>query len=246
MFAKKNMLFRMEFIPGSAAGAGASSVAKRRTRRGVFMNSVLVPMRALDEQHRELMVAHLLELSEYDRYLRFGYQATDAQVRRYVELLDFERDAVFGIFNRGLRLLAVAHVAFSSHSDCDNCAEFGVSVAVKGRGRGYGALLFERAVTLARNRQVNMMFIHALSENAAMLRIARNAGATVRREGTESEAHLELPPPDWDSRVSQLVAEQMAEVNYQWKKQAQLFWRVLADMQEIRKGVQEGRHQAAE
>ena len=210
------------------------------------MNSVLVPIRALDERHRELLVEHLLELSEHDRYLRFGYQASDEQVRRYVALLDFERDVVFGIFNRDLRLLAMAHVAFSDINDCQNCAEFGVSVALPGRGRGYGALLFERAVTLARNRNVHMMFIHALSENAAMLRIARNAGATVCREGSESEAHLELSPPGFDSRMAQLVSDQLAEVDYQWKRQAQVFWGVLADMQEIRKGVQAGRHQAAE
>ena len=44
----------------------------------------------------------------------------------------------------------------------------------------------------ARNRGVQTLFIHALSENTAMLRIARNAGATVERDGPESEAWLRL------------------------------------------------------
>jgi len=91
-----------------------------------------------------------------------------------------------------------------------------------------------------------MMFIHALTENTAMLRIARSAGARVRQEGSESEAYLQLPPAGLDTRVSEIVAEQFAEVDYQLKKQARQFWSLLADMQEIRQGVRDGRHQAAE
>ena len=37
------------------------------------------------------------------------------------------------------------------------------------------------------------MYIHALTENTAMLKIARNAGATVERSGSESDAYLKLP-----------------------------------------------------
>lgn len=210
------------------------------------MSTVMVPVRALGAQHRERIATHLLALGERDRYLRFGYTASDEQVRRYVELLDFERDEVFGIFNRRLQLIAMAHVAFAPTDDYHSCAEFGVSVLASARGRGYGGRLFERAVMLARNRGVRMMFIHALTENTAMLRIARSAGARVRQEGSESEAYLQLPPAGLDTRVSEIVAEQFAEVDYQLKKQARQFWSLLADMQEIRQGVRDGRHQAAE
>ncbi|MBS0507341.1 MAG: GNAT family N-acetyltransferase [Proteobacteria bacterium] len=219
--------------------------AGRQAHRGFSMNS-LVPIRALGAQHRERIAAHLLELSERDRYLRFGYQASDEQVQRYVQLLDFERDEVFGIFNRRLQLIAMAHVAFAQSEETQSCAEFGVSVFPGARGRGYGGLLFERAVTLARNRGVRMMFIHALTENTAMLRIARSAGATVHQDGSESQAYLQLPPAGLDTRVSEIWAEQFGEVDYQLKKQARQFWRLLADVQEIRQGVRDGRHQAAE
>ena len=210
------------------------------------MNTVMVPIRSLGPQHRERIAAHLLRLEPRDRYLRFGYAANDDQVRRYVELLDFGRDEVFGIFNRRLELIAMAHVAFSTEEAHRGCAEFGVSVSGSARGRGYGARLFERAVVLARNRGVSMMFIHALTENTAMLKIARNAGATVRRDGSESEAYLQLPPARFDTRVSEIMAEHFGEVDYQLKKQARQFWRFLADLQEIRQGVRDGRHQAAE
>ena len=104
----------------------------------------------------------------------------------------------------------------------------------------------DRAVLHARSKGVTMMFIHALSENTAMLKIARNAGATVKREGSESEAYLELPPADFETHVSDLVTEHLGEMDYQLKKQAVNFWTFLAGVQEVRKGVQEGRHQSAE
>lgn len=210
------------------------------------MNTVMVPIRSLGPQHRERIATHLLRLEPRDRYLRFGYAANDEQVRRYVQLLDFDRDEVFGIFNRRLELIAMAHVAFSAEDAHQSCAEFGVSVAGSVRGRGYGARLFERAVMLARNRGVSMMFIHALSENRAMLKIARNAGATVHHDGSESEAFLQLPPAGLDTRVSEIMAEHFGEMDYQLKKQARQFRQFLAHVQEIRQGVREGRHQAAE
>ena len=98
----------------------------------------------------------------------------------------------------------------------------------------------------ARNQGVSMLFIHALSENTAMLKIARNAGATVERDGSESEAYLQLPPPNLDSRMAQIVEQQFAEMDYSLKKQAKQFWDFLAQLQEIRQGVREGRHKAAE
>ena len=207
---------------------------------------VIVPIRALGPTYRERIAQHLLQLDPADRYLRFGYAANDEQVRRYAEQLNFERDEIFGIYNRRLELIAMAHLAFSEHADHTQCAEFGVSVLKHARGRGFGARLFERAVMHARNEGVSMVFIHALSENAPMLKIARKAGATVRRDGSESEAYLQIPPASLDTRVTELVEQQFAEVDYQIKKQAQQFLNFLAGVQEVRSGVQRARHQSAE
>ncbi|RYF06941.1 MAG: GNAT family N-acetyltransferase [Comamonadaceae bacterium] len=207
---------------------------------------VMVPIRSLGPQHRERIAAHLMRLEPADRYLRFGYSANDEQVQRYVDQLDFERDEVFGIFNRRLEIVAMAHLAFAPQAEHHSCAEFGVSVLRHLRGRRFGARLFERAVMHARTAGVSMMFIHALSENAAMLKIARNAGATVRRDGSESEAYLQLPPASFDTRMAEIVVQHYGEVDYQIKKQARQFWNFLAGLQEVRRGVQHGRHQSAE
>lgn len=205
---------------------------------------VVVPIRSLGPEHRERIAAHLLSLSSDDRYLRFGYVATDEHIRRYADQLDFVHDDIFGIYNRRLELIAMAHLAYSRDPQSANCAEFGVSVLARARGRGYGRRLFERAVVHARNEGVELLFIHALSENTAMLKIARSAGATLERFGTETEAHLRLPPATLDTRMSELVDEQLAQTDYRLKQQVKTFWDFLAGVQETRQGVRAARHRS--
>jgi GNAT superfamily N-acetyltransferase len=205
---------------------------------------VIVPIRSLGPGHRGRIAAHLLSLDEQDRYLRFGYAASDAQINSYARDLDFERDEIFGIYNRKLELIAVAHLAFMQDAGAPACAEFGVSVLPKARGRGYGSRLFDRAVVHARNEGVELMFIHALSENTAMLKIARNAGARMERAGGETDAYLRLPPATLDSRVAEIVEEQLAQTDYRLKQQAKTFLDFLAGLQEIRRGVRDARHRS--
>lgn len=198
---------------------------------------VVVPIRSMGPGHLERIRTHLLALDAHDRYLRFGYAANDEQILRYVNQLNFVRDELFGIFNRKLELIAMAHLAFSVDPQCASCAEFGVSVAKTARSRGYGRQLFERALMHARNEGVSQLFIHALSENTAMLKIARRAGAVIQRDGSESEAHLRVPPADFDSRVIELFNEQVAITDYHLKAQARQFWKALGYLQSVRQGV---------
>ena len=203
-----------------------------------------MPIRSLSARHKPRIERHLLALAPQDRYLRFGYAATDEQIGRYVMGLNFERDEIFGVFNRRLELVAMAHLAYSIDPQLATCAEFGVSVSSHQRGKGLGARLFDHAVMHARNQGVSLLFIHALSENSAMLKIARQAGAAVQRDGSESEAYLTLPQANLDSQFSGLMQEQMAQVDYQLKMQAQQFREWLATLQEIRQGVREARHKS--
>ena len=181
-----------------------------------------VPIRPLAPRHRDRILAHLLGLPPHDRYLRFGYAASDGQLARYVETLNFDRDEVLGIFNRRLRLLAMAHLAYLAPEpgQAEARAEFGVSVSANARGRGYGSRLFDLAVLHARNRGVRTLVIHALSENAPMLKIAHNAGAQVVREGSEAQAMLKLPADSMASHVEQMMETSAAEWDYRFKLQA--------------------------
>jgi len=199
------------------ASTGHTPIAPARRPLGSW-----VPIRSLAPRHRERIAQHLLALPEHDRYLRFGYMASDDQIMKYVQQIDFDRDEVLGIFNRRLQLLAMAHLAYqpADGGQTASCAEFGVSVAAHARGRGYGKRLFDLAALHARNRGVQALLIHALSENTAMLRIARNAGAEVVRDGSESQAHLKLPADTLASQVEQIVETNAAEWDYRLKQQA--------------------------
>ncbi len=68
----------------------------------------------------------------------------------------------------------------------------------------------------------------------------------VAPDGSESEAYLQIPPANFDTRMTEMVEQQFAEVDYQVKKQAKQFWDFLAGVQEVRRGVQHARHQSAE
>ena len=196
--------------------------------------NVVVPIRSLGGRYRTQIAEHLLQLDEHDRYLRFGYFATDAHIQRYVDSLDFERDEVLGITNRKLVLIAMAHLAYAKEPSHTLCAEFGVSVLKTARGRGYGARLFERATMDARNNGVKLMFIHALSENTAMLRIARKAGATIDRDGSESEAFLRLPEASFNSRMTEIVENHCAQIDYRIKAQSNQFRNLVAAFNTLR------------
>lgn len=195
--------------------------------------NLVVPIRSLGENHRERIGAHLKALDASDRYFRFGFNASDQQIDRYVAGLDFNRDEIFGIYNRHLTLIAVAHLAFSIDMQVSPSSEFGVSVLPKARGRGYGARLFDRAVMHARNQGVQTMFIHALSENTTMLKIARNAGASIERDGAEAEAHLSLAPATLNTQWAELVEEHMAQTNYQFKVHARQLQDTFSRLQAI-------------
>lgn len=212
-----------------------------RTEGARKAHPAMVPIRSLGARHRKRIEEHLLSLEPQDRYLRFGYAANDEQISRYVEQMNFERDEIFGIYNRKLELIAMAHLAFLASASYESWGEFGVSVLSKARGRGYGARLFDRAVIHARNHGVSLLLIHALSENSAMLKIARKAGATIERDGSESEALLRLPPATMDSFMTEMMEEQLALNDYRIKVQLKRFWNFLTGVQEIRQGVRDAR-----
>jgi GNAT superfamily N-acetyltransferase len=112
-------------------------------------------------------------------------------------------------------------------------------------GRGYGTRLFERAVMHARNEGVDLLFIHALSENTAMLKIARNSGARWSATAQRPRPGCAFRPATWTAAMSELVDERVAETDYRSRVQAKQFWEFLAMIQEIRAGVRNARDRAS-
>ena len=218
-------------LPGSALPGAQAAVESPRAPR---LPASWVPIRALAEKHRLPVLEHLLALSDADRQLRFGHLATDERVRSYAEQLDFDRDDLFGVFDRRLKLVALAHLALavddsgtakaSNHGDAGACAEFGVSVNAHARGRGLATQLFDHAVRQARNRGVGTMLIHMARDNLAMLAIARRAGATIVFAGSEGKAQLPLPAHTLGSQIGQLLQQRVADLDYRMKLQVLRVW----------------------
>ena len=206
---------------------------------------MLIPIVGLDERHQSKILAHLLELDREDRYLRFGHAVTNEQIERYVNGLNFKRDHIDAIFNAALRIEALAHLSIERPQTGEPRAELGVSVRKKSRGKGLGSRLFERAMAHARHENVSIFYIHALSDNMPMLAMAKHHGATLERDGSETEAYLRLPPPDLESELQDWVVDQYGRINYSVKEQVKQFVDAVAHVQEIRDGVRQGRHQSA-
>jgi hypothetical protein len=67
-----------------------------------------------------------------------------------------------------------------------------------------------------------------------MLRIVRNAGASIERAGGESLARLGLPPDDLLSHMDQLVENQAAELDYRYKVHARRVGDLLEAIDEVK------------
>ena len=179
--------------------------------------------RELTRFEREKLAAHLLELDAEDRRLRFGLPVSDDTIREYVERIDFGHDALFGVFDDELEVAGAAHLARA-----DEHAELGVSVLPAHRGRGIGAALLERAHTHARNWGIGTLFMHCLTENAAMMHLARKQGMRIAAASGEADAHLALPPASPASFAEALLAERVGLFDYALKAQFDAARRLLA------------------
>jgi len=172
-----------------------------------------LPIRELSRAERPALHQHFLALAPNDRRLRFGTPLRDPAVHAYVERIDFAHDAVFGVVDDELRLLGIAHVARGQGH-----AELGVSVLEGHRGRGIGGALLARAHLRARNWGVRALFMHCLTENAAMMHLARKQEMEIVTEYGEADAWLKLSPADASSHFGEVFAQRVALFDYALKQ----------------------------
>ena len=84
-----------------------NQLANGHLPRAPYTAGQAVPVRELHAGHREEILQHLLQMGEEDRRLRFGTQTPDEVIHHYVERLDFNSDAVFGVFYSNLKLIGI-------------------------------------------------------------------------------------------------------------------------------------------
>jgi RimJ/RimL family protein N-acetyltransferase len=162
--------------------------------------------RELSENERPSLLTHFLALDQESRRLRFGSGgfSSDESLRDYVKRIDFTRDAVFGVLDADLCVIGVANLAREEY------AELGISVLPSHRGQGIAAALLERAHTYARNRNISVLLMHCLAENAAMIHLASKQGMQVETGGGASSACVELQPASLSTIASELLMQRVA------------------------------------
>ena len=107
-----------------------------------------------------------------------------------------------------------------------------------GFGRKVLAVLEERGISFEHlPTGIDTLIIYALSENGAMLHIAREAGATIENMGSESEACVRLPKASLFTRLNQYLANQLSDVDYWLKKQGTSLGEVLEEMEKSERGA---------
>ncbi len=204
-----------------------------------------VRVKELSERDRRRLLMHFLALDESDRLLRFGTVLPDELVTRYVQMLDFSRDTVFGVFDDNLRLVGVGHIAFaprealpalSEATSKARIAEFGVSVSASARGQGIGSKLFERAAIHCRNEDVDTLYMHCLSSNQTMIHIAAKAGMEIHRDYGEADAYLKLTPANPGTMLAEAMEEQFASFDYTIKANAKAAAKLLKKLPGMKKG----------
>lgn len=185
-----------------------------------------IRIKELAERDRRRLLMHFLALTPEERLLRFGSALPDESITRYVQKIDFTHDAVFGVYDDNLKLVAAGHLAYMPRgavtdravtTDKESIAEFGVSVLASHRGQGIGTRLFERAAMHCRNSDIDTLYIHCLASNQVMMHIAIKAGMEIHRDHGEADAYLKLPPASPSSVLQEALDEQVATLDYTLK-----------------------------
>lgn len=203
-----------------------------------------VRVKELSERDRRRLQRHFIELDRADRLLRFGAMVADEVIAQYVQKLDFARDKLFGVYNFKFRLIGVGHLAFApkeqvklvaSATTKANAAELGISVSKSARGMGVGSRLFERAAIHCRNADVDTLYMQCLATNQTMMHIAKKAGMEIHREYGEADAYLKLLPADPSSVLQEAMEEQVATLDYTFKRNARAIFKWLKSLPGLRK-----------
>ena len=178
-----------------------------------------VPIRELHAGHTEEILRHLLQLNDEDRRLRFGTQTPDEVIRRYVGGLDFNKDTIFGIFDLNLKLIGMTHLTYLPEVKGQaRAAEFGVSVLPEGRSQGFGTALLKRSAVHSRNTRIEILYVHCLTSNKAMMHLAQKAGMSIEYAHGDADAYLKLPPASPATIVEEAANEQWADMDYALKQ----------------------------
>jgi RimJ/RimL family protein N-acetyltransferase len=150
------------------------------------------PIARCGATHRDRLLTHFSALSADDRALRFCTAAADdAFMTRYVERLDFAREAILALVAANGTPAGIVQICLPARSG-DVTAELAFRVVPAHRGRGRGKRLLALAIDHARRLGMSRVVAQVAADNGPMKAVFRAAGLSLVRVEGEFEATLKL------------------------------------------------------
>jgi RimJ/RimL family protein N-acetyltransferase len=186
---------------------------------------VMFPRKLIYEADEGLIIDHfLVDIVGHDRYLRFGYNATNDGIIDYLEdsFEDYGHTNMWFMCVDDNKVVGTVHVSFCPiTNDGTHTAELGFTVSPDYRGRGLGQELFIRGATWAMMKGANTLYTQCLSENMVMQHIAKKNGMTVVTVGRgEKEATLQatkgISQAYYDDKIFDSLSFVDSSIHKQW------------------------------
>jgi RimJ/RimL family protein N-acetyltransferase len=137
----------------------------------------MLPRKVRKTEKQDVINHFITDMVGESRRLRFGYQAPDEAVIKYIERswtgLENRTENWFVVKDKG-RIVATCHIVLFDKTH----AEMGCTVSPDYQGKRIGQALFERGTNWARSKGAEAICMQCLSENKVIQHIAQKSGMT--------------------------------------------------------------------
>jgi GNAT superfamily N-acetyltransferase len=148
---------------------------------------------------------HLKQLSEHDRYTRFGYAARPESIDQLILAILYNpsNHHIFTYYKDD-HIVGFGHLAKEGED-----WELAVSVEEEYQGAGIADALMSHMITWGKTHGVEVVYMHCITDNQKIQHLARKHGLrSIERNSSDITARVELPPPTVLDYTSSLVQEQ--------------------------------------
>jgi acetyltransferase len=158
------------------------------------INGPQLLIRPIRPEDAPLLVKLFESLSPRSVYLRFftPLKRMDHQMLARFTQIDYDREiALIAVTESDAEesILGVARVILERNL---RQAEFSVVVTDQWQGKGIGAELLKRCISIAQTRRIENVYGTVLAENTQMLKLARKLGFSIKKVPQEPEYELSL------------------------------------------------------
>jgi GNAT superfamily N-acetyltransferase len=153
----------------------------------------------------DLYAHHLKNLSDNDKFTRFGYNISDASVDKFIlSILYNKKDNHLFTATANNVIVGYGHLA-RDHGGW----ELAVSVDQNFQNQGIASNLIEFMIDWAKVRGISSLYMHCIHDNKKIQHLSTKHGLkVVLRDGQDLTAKMELPAPDALDYTTQYFREQ--------------------------------------